>query len=196
LTDNVYKPPQSNLLQDSDTDTRKFYVVSKTKLSVLFLTTFGIYVVYWFYVNWRNYKDATGQKLRPILRAIFYIFFTHSLFKKVDSELSLKELEFNWSPSIVATLFVFISIARDIFSSFSSNGIDSPLTDILSLVILPIALPFLLKAQDAINISQNDMKGESNCKFTVYNYLWIFVGALLWLSAAINLMGILGLISL
>lgn len=189
LTNDVYEPPKSELISEFETKSNLFYVVSKTKLSVLYLATLGMYTVYWFYVNWRNYRDTTGQELMPIPRAIFYIFFTHSLFSEVDSKLKLKNVEFNWAPNLLATNFVILSIAMNIIDRLASKGIGSPTTDLITLGILPFVLIILLKAQEAINLSQDDKYGKSNRSFTVYNYLWIVLGVILWLFIVVGLMG-------
>lgn len=34
-----------------------FYVVSKRKFTILFLSTIGLYYLYWFYKNWDRYQD-------------------------------------------------------------------------------------------------------------------------------------------
>lgn len=195
MTDDIYEPPKSELIPESERKADSFYVVSKTKLSVLYLATLGWYVIYWFLVNWRNYRNATGQKVMPVPRAIFCIFFTHSLFNRVDSNLKSKNLEFDWSPNLLATIFVVLLIAMNVIDRLAFKGIGSPITDFISLVILPFALLVLLKAQEAINLSQDDKHGSSNRRFTAYNYLWILLGSVFWLLIAIGLMEISGLIS-
>ncbi len=165
---------------EPDVKTNDFYVVSKLKFSVLFLATVGLYLIYWFYINWRNYRDATGANVIPPLRSVFYIFFTHSLFNKIDSVLKNNKIEYSWSPRILATLFVVLSIVSNLLDRLSFKEIGSPLTDILSLVMLPFMLLIILKAQDAINFSQNDREGSSNSHFTLYNSLWVVLGVLFW----------------
>jgi len=196
LPNDVYTPPQSDLLSETRVEANQFYVVSKLKLAVLFLATLGFYLVYWFYINWRNYRDTVGEKLMPAPRSIFYIFFTHSLFNKVDEILKIKHIEYDWSPKILATLFVIVSIASNALDRLSFREIGSPLTDILSIAILPFFLIIILQAQEVINLSQNDRVGSSNCKFTIYNYLWILLGFVFWMLIAVGLMDMLGIISI
>ena len=196
MTDEVYAPPQADLLVDTDEANPGFYVVAKKKLAVLYLATVGIYAVYWFYVNWRNFKTVSGEKLIPILRAIFYVFFTHSLFKKVDENLKERELEYDWSPGALATGFVIFTVASNVMDKMAQREIGSPLTDILSLVSLPFILFFLLKAQDAINLSQDDPTGSTNSRFTIYNILWIIFGALIWMLITVGMLDMFGLITL
>ncbi len=195
MTNEVNKPEPDGHIETKE-GAHQFYVVSKPKVAVLFLATLGWYSIYWFYVNWRNYRDNSGEKLMPALRSIFYIFFTHSLFNKVDASLKNKQINYDWSPKMLATLFVILSILSQILERLSSNDIGSPQTDIFSIIILAFPLLILLKAQEAINLSQNDRAGISNSKFTIYNYFWIALGLVFWILIAIGLMDIFGIISL
>ena len=194
MTDNIYSPPQSELLPEATAD--EFYIVSKSKLAILYMATLVLYGIYWFYINWRNYRVATGAKARPVLRAIFSIFFTHALFREVDENLKKNKMDYLWSPSLNASLFVSLSIATNILDRLAFKEIGSPVTDIISLLILPVSLAFLLNAQEAINLCQNDPKGLANNQFTVFNWLWIGLGLLLWVLTGFGLADMLGLISL
>jgi hypothetical protein len=61
-----------------------------------------------------------------------------------------------------------------------------PYSDIFSLLALvAIYLP-LIKAQRAINISQQDDEGSANNSFTVANFLWLSFGALLWMLVVVG----------
>lgn len=195
MTDEIYKPPESDLTSGLEQQPHRFFIVSKPKLAVLYLATLGLYLIYWFYSNWRNFRDATGQKLWPVPRAIFYIFFTHSLFNKVDGSLKRRETEFAWSPNLLATLFVILSIAGNVLDRLSFKEIGSPYTDVVSIALLPLSLLILLKAQQAINLSQDDPEGSSNSRFTVFNYLWIVLGLAFWALVALGLLEIFGVIS-
>jgi len=195
MTDEIYKPPESDLVSGREEQTHRFFIVSKSKLAVLYLATLGLYLLYWFYSNWRSFRDTTGEKLWPIPRAIFYIFFTHSLFNKVDANLKAREIEFAWSPNLLATLFVILSIAGNVLDRLSFREIGSPYTDVVSIAILPVALLILLKAQQAINLSEDDPEGSSNSRFTVFNYLWIGLGFLFWALIVLGLLEMFGVIS-
>ena len=63
-----------------------FYPVSRTKLVVMMLLTYGLYIVYWFFRNFR-YLKRSGVKVRPVLRALFSQFFYYSLFRHVYTQL-------------------------------------------------------------------------------------------------------------
>ena len=196
MTDEPYQPPQADLLAGTVESGRQLYVVSGKKLAILFLATFGLYAVYWFYQNWRTYGDFFELRIWPLPRSIFFIFFTHSLLRKVDALLRKKQPEYEWSPNLLATLFVIVSIISNVLDRLSYREIGSPLTDFLSLAILPFALIILLQMQAAINLSQDDPYGESNRRLTLYNLIWILLGGVFWIFAAIGLLAIAGVLSI
>jgi len=193
--DEIYKPPESDLTSGREEQAHRFFIVSRAKLAVLYLSTLGLYALYWFYINWRNFRDATGEKIMPLPRAIFYIFFTHSLFRKVDANLKTRNIEFPWSPGLYASVFVILAIAGNILDRLSFREIGSPFTDVASIALLPVSLLLLLKAQQAINLSLDDPEGDFNSRFTVLNYLWIALGVIFWALIALGLLEMFGVIS-
>jgi hypothetical protein len=179
MSENPYKTPESELAINDDST--KFYVVSIKKFTILFFLTVGLYSIYWFYKNWALYKSQTGSSIWPIARAIFAIFFTHRLFSEVQDSLNENEKTFDWNPNLVATIYVILSILSQILDKLSMKEIGSPITDLLSLVIIAFIYLPLLKAQKAINLSQGDIKGQANEKFTAANYIWMTIGVLIWI---------------
>jgi len=196
MTNEAYKAPQSELLMESEEKPNQFYVVSKVKLSALYLATLGLYLVYWFYVNWRNFKNTSGVSMMPAIRSIFYIFFTHLLFSEVDETLKSKEIEYQWSPSFLATLFVALTVVSSILDRLLTNSVDYTMYDVIALAILPLLLLIVLKAQDAINLSQGDPSGSSNSNFTIYNVIWLLLGVVFWLLVVVGFLDGFGVISL
>ena len=180
--EDVYRPPESELTTglESEEKSRAFYVVSKKKMTVLFLMTVGLYGIYWFYAHWKRYKVATDGKIWPVPRGIFSIFFAHSLFSNIDDELHANKQEFDWSPSTLATLYVVIALVGAVFERMAQMEMGSPWIDILSLgTILPV-LFILQKSQAAANLSQGDLHGDSNSDFSGANIVWMILGALFW----------------
>lgn len=179
MDDNLYKPPEAELIDPVSVE-NEFYVVSQKKYLVLFFITIGLYPVYWFYKNWSLYREKTGNKMWPVMRGIFSIFFTHSLFRLVDSRLKEKKFEYEWNPQFVATVYVLFAILGNILDRLSYKEIGSPVTDLLSLGVLPVVGWTLYKAQNAVNIVCEDPLGVSNNQFTWANIIWIVFGTILW----------------
>lgn len=115
MSDNIYQPPQSEV-DISQESHQPFYVVSKQKFWILFAATFGIYSLYWFYQHWRQYKRFTGTSIWPVPRAIFSVFFAHSLFRSIRNMADEQGYSPPISPGLLATIYVVFSLL--------SNGAD------------------------------------------------------------------------
>ena len=181
MSNNPYQAPQSAQLTDVQfSDEHEFYVVAKRKFMVLYVATLGFYGVYWAYKNWQRYKAASNEKVIPILRGIFQIFFTHSLFRKVHASLEQRGAVFQWSPNAHATLLVILLLLSSILDRMSMRSIGNPLTEYVSLALMIPLLFAYLKAQEAINCACGDAQGTSNDHFTGANLAWIACGLILW----------------
>lgn len=164
-----------------------FYVVSRKKLAILYLATFGLYGVYWFYKNWSNYKHCSSDKFNvdrsiwPVARGIFSIFFTHALFREVKAYGRDKAALADWNNESLATQFVLFTISGSVLDRLSAHSIGSPYTDIASLLIMAPLVGLLLSAQHMINVGCGDPDGESNSRLTTANYVWIAIGLIFWI---------------
>ncbi|PCJ29753.1 MAG: hypothetical protein COA90_11245, partial [Gammaproteobacteria bacterium] len=148
MDDNIYQAPRADLSSPNnieDTD-NEYYVVSIRKFTILFLATFGIYYLYWFYQNWSLYKAKNEATIWLIPRTIFNIFFTHTLFKNIDNTLKKKSIEHSWSPTTLATLYVVITIIGNILDRLPDEAQSLPVI-IASVLTLPLVAYILAKAQ-------------------------------------------------
>jgi len=157
-----------------------FYVVSVKKLTILNLSTLGTYQLYWNYKNWSIYRSASKEDIWPIPRAIFSMFFIHSLLRLVYEKIINTEKSIKVDPRSYATPLVVLILISNSLDRLANKSIGSPYTDIASLAILiPLTLQFR-QAQIAINIACDDSNGASNREFTTANYVWIVIGLILW----------------
>ena len=136
------------------------------------------------------------MKIWPLGRSIFSIFFISSLLKRVDSRLQEANLNHSWNPGLIANVYIILSVAGSVCDRLAEKEIGVPFTLFVSTLILPVVWFYLHKAQLAINLSLGDSAGESNARFTVANIVWIVLGILFWLMAALGLMDALGFINL
>lgn len=193
MTDSVYKSPEASLLGESEDQASEFYVVSLFKFSVLFLSTFGLYSVYWFYKNWKLRKDKYEDDIWPIARGIFSIFFAHSLFSNINDELA--ERGEQWNYRLWALLYVLFSVMGNFVDRIVYEEVWASYVDVLAMLFIPLTLLVMLPAQKTINRSLNDPEGESNSHFSFVNVLWIVPGGLFWLAVIAGSLITLGVIS-
>ena len=175
MESNVFSTPEADLIDannDINSDvSQEFYVTSKNKFITLYVATMGLYSLFWFYQNWRLYKIKNNEHMWPVMRAIFSIFFTHSLFEAIDSRLKRDKVDFSWNHNFLATVFVIASIISEICDRLSNNDVGGMVAVFVPILILPILGGCLFKAQQAVNFACGDEEGEINNQFTAANYI-------------------------
>ena len=165
-----------------------FYVVSIKKLICMTLFTAGLYAFYWFYRNWANYKNATGDDVVPFLRSIVPVFFIYPLLKRIDQRLKQVGIQHDWSPGTLG-MAMWLIVALSVGSGFLTPEPTGELTHdaLLSLrftveVVLQLvaSLWVMCKIQQAINVLESDPQGESNADFSGANKGWMAFGIAIW----------------
>ncbi len=187
MTDSVYAPPKANVEVDH-TESSEFYVVAPKKFFLMTLTTLGFYLVYWFYRNWSAVKRHTGENIWPPMRGLFYIFFTHSLFRRVDETLQAKGKSMNWQPRSLATLVVVLTILTNVLDRMGAVvGLEDTFFAV-ALALVPVLAVVMMSAQRAINVASEDESGASNARLTLANWAWMAFGTLIWLGVIASLL--------
>lgn len=188
MSDNIYTPPKAAPLPAGFGGNQPhFYVVAIKKCAVLFFVTVGMYMVYWMYKNWSQYKAATGATIMPAMRGIFSVFYTHSLFDAVQTKLEQDGRAVEWEPKALATGLVILVVLSNVLSMVGNRLFHSSLMDYVSFIlIIPMGMQ-ILKAQKVINIACGDESGAGNSRFTAANWVWLLLGGLLWLLIAIGI---------
>jgi hypothetical protein len=167
---------------------RRYYVVSIAKFWTLYIGTFGLYGIYWFYRHWAQFKRATKGDEWPVMRAIFSVFFVHALFREINQTLTRAKSSFRWNPESLATWVVILLLTGSACNRLSANGIGLPITDYIGLAILPFIAMLKQQAQRAANASCDDPEGKSNSRFTAANITWLVFGGLFWILVLIGLL--------
>ena len=167
----------------------KFYIVSLNKFTVLFMGTAGLYMAYWFYKQWEAYKLSIKGNQIPVMRALFSLFFVHSLFNKLTTLYTQKSGKNSSVLNTAATLFVVVSTISFASGYVSEDSEFKPFLLVLNLISTPILCWFCYQAQWFINYICNDINGDSNKGFTSGNYIWIIIGTLFWCMYIIGIIG-------
>jgi hypothetical protein len=146
-------------------DDGRFFAVSRTKFVVMCATTYGLYLIYWFYAHWRRTKVATGSDIWPIARALFPVFFTHSLLR--DVSLAAAESGVRTRFAVHASAWSFIALV-----------LLQRLPDPYWLVSLFSFVP-LIPVQQTVNDIHRRVapRLDENASFTAANWVVIAIGA-------------------
>lgn len=175
--DDPYAPPQADgraPVASGDA----FYVVSPRKLVVLYVATFGLYQMYWFYRHWLRWQVVHGVRVRPVVRAVFALFTVHALARRIDEALRAAGVARRWWPMAAATMF-FLCEAVSWGTAFVGPSVAArwpamtPWMDWLGIALMPLACASLVRLQLAANAACGDPQALRNRRFTVYNLLWI-----------------------
>ena len=186
------KPLEDNNI-DLNTDRPEFFPVSEGKLITLYILSFGLYGIYWFYKNWQLQQPKMDKKISPVLRAIFSIFFTHALFRRIDERAENLDKKDRFNANTLATVFVTAVIVSNLLDRTSMNsgmllGMSSNKVIITSVILFLLSTYPLVKVQATINRINNDMLGYLNHKYSVWNYLLIVLGIIFWLMMLLGLL--------
>lgn len=183
---NPYQAPLTQTRPSSVDAAKHYYVVSAKKFFALFFATLGLYTLYWFWENWTIWKQRTGDSIWPVPRAIFNIFFVHSLFKKIHSDASQVSSSSLPSLQLPATIFILCQIAINVSDSLVSDATVTP-GMLLLILLLAITSWCLWLGQKQANIASLDNEGSQNSKFTVANYIWLVLGSIFWILIFIGM---------
>ena len=176
-----------------DENETPFFPVSEGKLITLYILSFGLYGIYWFQQNWKRQQPMMDKKIYPVWRAVFSIFFTHSLFKRIDQQAVHLPQQHKFNANVLATFFVAAIIVSNVIDRLSINtdiaqNITNTTLIIISLVLFLFSAYPLAKVQATVNRINNDMLGYLNHKYSVWNYVLIILGIVSWLMLAMGLL--------
>ena len=176
-----------------DENETPFFPVSEGKLITLYILSFGLYGIYWFQQNWKRQQPMMDKKIYPVWRAIFSIFFTHSLFKRIDQQAAHLPQQHKFNANVLATFFVAAIILSNVIDRLSINtdmaqNITNTTLIITSIVLFLFSAYPLAKVQATVNRINNDMLGYLNHKYSAWNYVLIILGTVSWLVLAMGLL--------
>ena len=176
-----------------DENETPFFPVSEGKLITLYILSFGLYGIYWFQQNWKRQQPMMDKKIYPVWRAIFSIFFTHSLFKRIDQQAVHLPQQHKFNANVLATFFVAAIVVSNVVDRLPINtdmaqSITNTTLIITSIVLFLFSAYPLAKVQATVNRINNDMLGYLNHKYSVWNYVLIILGTVSWLMLAMGLL--------
>jgi hypothetical protein len=151
-----------------------FFPVSRLKLLVMYIVTFGLYEIFWFYKNWQLFKAATGEDISPFWRAVFRVFFLYSLFKEIQDKAQSRGVHADFSPFLLTVVWIGLMVC-------------SRLPDPYGLVCL-FSVIVLLPVQWTVNELNSVVapNHNPNDRFSVWNIAAIVVGGSLIVLAIVG----------
>ena len=81
------------------------------------IVSFGLYEVYWIYKNWRYVQERDNLHINAFWRAVFSIFYCHSLLRRISEDKDARSLQVpSFSPNGLATGWVVLVIISNVLS--------------------------------------------------------------------------------
>ena len=189
MSENLYQAPAADVRTEVETASL-FYVVSLKKFLILFITTSGVYQVYWFYKQWKCYSQASQEKMMPILRAIFMIFFTHALYNVMCSKAREIDETYDWKSGTHASICVLLLLLSTLASRLEFNYTGTPWLNFVGVVVFPVIGWTMYHAQKCANFACGDSSGKQNDQLTALNYMWLALGVVYWMLIVVGLVEI------
>ncbi|MFQ5578951.1 MAG: hypothetical protein ACE5G8_18390 [Anaerolineae bacterium] len=150
-----------------------YFPVSKLKLVVMSLCSFGLYEVYWFYQNWKLIRDQTGRKLSPFWRAVFAPVSAYWFFKSVQESASRRQIATGINPGWLAVAYFALTAAWR-------------LPDLFWLISFLTFLPLLWVQAVVDDVNWKvAASAELNARFSWQNILIIVIGGILLILTVI-----------
>ncbi len=184
---NPYAAPSHDQLELATEASDRFYIVSGVKFLLLYLLTMGLYGLYWDYKQWALIKRATRGDEWPVMRAIFSVFFQHSLNAEIDQSLRRQQIAFDWNHNARATAVVIVMLVASISGRMSNREFGGLAVDLISVACVPLLAVLRLQVQRAANAACGDPDGRGNSQFTAANIIWFVIGSLFWLLVLVGI---------
>ena len=170
------KTPNENVSRDSglkhhqhvvkDVEGLFFFHRSPNAVFWLSLLSFNFYNLYWVYRQWRTIRDSTGEKLRPLARSIFQIFYIHLLMKHiVDAANEHKASPWKGSVTWMAVLYILSLFVGSAAGRMDVGSRNDELLSWALLFVTTILIAFITRAmQVAANYHNSEVLGP-NCDY-------------------------------
>ncbi len=161
---------------------RPFYVVSLTKLALLFFATQGAFALVWFFLHWQAQNATHAKKVLSVPRAFFNVFYIGSLCTRLLEEQRKRAVEYFWSPMRLSAVFILVSCA-EFAIALAIHG--KYLSTHWQFAALGLKLPefyVLYQFQLVANRVVGDPFGKANNTISGVNALWIGFGVFMWMN--------------
>ena len=179
MTENVFATSVANLEVAPQT-TSEFYVIAERKLFILSVLSLGLYMYFWSFKHWSNYKKVTQDNIWPWARGLLCIFFVHKLYRRADHQIRITGRSYIFGFEQWATMLVVITVVAHIVDRMSDHIESTAALAVWLFISIPLRAYLIQKGQAMLNFAAGDAEGASNARFNIWNYLIMVPGTALW----------------
>lgn len=182
--ENPFAPPEAAVVRTAPPVRElPWFPAGTNKVMVMTIATLGLYAVYWFERQYRFHNRKRQEKLSPLLRGLFSIFFAKDLFDRVSRHALIASVRVSWDPGSLAAVFIaFVIVDRIVgkmIDKVDSEGLGVALFFLSFGLTAGVAWP-LTKVQGTINelLEKEAADFDRNETLTLANWVAIGAGAL------------------
>ena len=179
-----------------------------TRILLMAVLSYGLYLFYWFYLTWKQYRDHTGREAFPVWHALTLVVPIYGLFRTHAQVRSFKELMVNsgvtstlspgWAVVLVMLSGVLDGISFNVSGGFFSlqeisQGTALAVTLLAALSIAVVA-GLLLQLQGNLNRYWGGLpqvtSGETSlmkARIGVGEIILLVIGVLAWFDTLMML---------
>lgn len=177
-----------NTISPNGNEEPLYLFISVKRLFIMSILSLGVYEAYWIYKNWSYVKKREGLDISPFWRGFFGIFYCHSLLNKIYEDVELNKVEQpNFSPSVLATWWVVLTIAGNIANRITDR-ISNTAIEYSILVISLFTFLLFIPVQQYINTVHERLGYSKKYKlWSVGHVICIVLGIIIWGILALGL---------
>lgn len=154
-----------------------FFYISIKRFVFLSIFSCGAYEVYWLYMNWKYLRDRDKLDVVPPIRALFGVFFCHSLFDRIYDDFELSRLvKPGFYPSLLATAWILLVVI-----SFLMVDIQGNVAEVASYLV-PRFLCFIPLQRYVNRANMEDRPDATYAKWSYGEFVSIAVGLVVWID--------------
>lgn len=180
------------------------YQISLTRVLIMGVLSHGSYLIYWFYLTWKQYREHTRAEAYPVWHALTLFVPIYSLFRTHAHVRAFKELMLNAGlstnlsvGSAVLLMFIYWVLGVvELASAWGSGGFSGEMTQrntlastVMGLISIAIVTWFVVHVQRSLNqywASLQNVKAV-NTKIGIGEVLFALLGLLSWGLTVANL---------
>ena len=179
------------------------YRLSLTRVLLMSVLTHGIYLLYWFYLTWKQYRDHTRTEVFPVWHALTLLVPIYGLFRIHSHMRSYKDLMLDaglattisagWAVVMVIVIGALDGAAFQAGGGFSLSEItlgDAMLITILDIISITIVAALIVGVQGNLNEYWNSLQNATldNARVGVGEVVFGVIGVLLWVDTLASLL--------
>ena len=174
------------------------YRVSLNRVLLMTLISSGLYILYWFYLTWKQYREHTGVEAFPIWHALTLIVPIYSLFRthahtRVFKELMARRglmttISPGWAvAAVVASSGLSWSTLSVSFGEISQT--DAITVAALNILSLAIIAGLLMHVQGNLNSYWHHVSSGRllDARIGVGEVIFAVIGVLFWLDTLVTI---------